>query len=187
MHKLFTFFITFRRDTRNVYKVLFLNFIYQEEIRSFAAAAVVDAALQMLSSGHDQMEDNIVSQLKSLLIASDEDPEKEEKEKLLTELSRMLLEMGVDVNKLSLVTQHSIGCYFICTSEAELRQLRGYFECDLMKIVLQKIFTLLLKDCRKVFIIRLTWDIGEYNDCLRRLAELMATGWLISFDCHVLS
>ena len=134
----------------------------------FQAAAVVVAKLSEQST-----ENNIVSQLRSLYVKQD-DPEKVKKEHLLTEINNNLEKLGVDTNRLILTVANSIWCYFICTSEEQLKQLRRHFESGLMRNVLMKMFTLLANNGDIVMTHPLKWDSRDYHKSLQEVCRLIA-------------
>ena len=135
-------------------------------------AAVVHAELKQPSSDSvENTEVKIVSQMKSLII-TENDPKKEEKETCLAQLETYIKPLGAMGRKLVLAMGESIRCYFICTYEEELQQLRQHYESGLMKKVLEKIFTLLADNEETVFIRHLKWDFIEYSNCVQHLSNL---------------
>jgi hypothetical protein len=143
----------------------------------FAGAFVPHATSVSQSSGDvKSAEENLVSQLKSLIHIDANDPEKTDKEILLAQMESSLNKLGVDISKWNLVPKNSIGCFFICNSSEELLQLRGHFDSGLMKDVLQEIFTLLSKNGDQLVITELKLDHEEFDDCLQRLSQLSGNG-----------
>jgi hypothetical protein len=96
----------------------------------FQVAVNVHATLSQQSAFSVKiLEDGIVSEYK-LCLATD-DPRKEELKRLLAKLE----------SEMVLVPSDSIGCYFICSSQEHLIQLRRHFISGVMQNVLEKIFS----------------------------------------------
>ena len=100
------------------------------------------------------------------------DPKKEEKETCLAQLETYIIPLGSMDRKLVLVIGESIRCYFICTSDEELQQLRQHYDSGLMKNILEKIFTPLADNDETICIRHLKWDLNDYNDCVRGFSSL---------------
>ena len=121
-------------------------------------------------------ESDLVSKLRSLHVEKD-DPEKERKEKLLADINSCLKELGAACDKFTVTKGNSIWCYFLCSSEQQLQQLREHFMSGLMTNVLMKIFKLLADDGDNVVMTHpLKWNPEDYIESVRRLCHLNTLG-----------
>lgn len=142
--------------------------------------AVVHAELQQPSTDSaESMENNIISNLRSLCIMTNDDPLKEEKEKILSKINILFAQLtglDFDSSKLALVKGNSILCFFLCSSEKQIKQLWSYYMSGLMKHVLEKVFTLLVNNDEAVVIRELQWELEECHRSVQRVNELNAFG-----------
>lgn len=88
-----------------------------------------------------------------------------------------LTEMGLDaVTDLVMVTGKSVGCYFMCSSEERLIQLRKHFTTGVMRNALQNVVTFLTGAGQPISICHLKWDSQEYWQTMQRLIGMRTLG-----------
>ena len=133
-------------------------------------AVIVEARLENPST-----ESDLVSKLRLLYVKND-DPEKERKEKLLADINSWLKELGADGDNFTVTKGNSIWCFFMCSSEQQLHQLREHFLSGLMTNILMKIFKLLADDDDVVMTHPLKWNSEDYIESMRRLYQLNTLG-----------
>jgi hypothetical protein len=83
---------------------------------------------------------------------------------------------------------NSILCYFICSSEEQIWQLRCWNKSGRLQTFLESVFTLLAGSSEKISIDQLTWNLDDYNGSLIRLSQLKALGmcfFLNELTCFV--
>lgn len=90
------------------------------------------------------------------------------REEKLEQLEAQLERIAMDSDQVSM-SSGSIYTIFICRSASELQQLRNHFESELLKEVLEQIFTLLAGINEHIFIKYYKWDQGMFNKCLQQL------------------
>jgi hypothetical protein len=73
----------------------------------------------------------------------------------------------------------SILCYFICSSEQQIRQLHRLYDSGHLQTFLESIFTLLVKSSDRILIEQLTWNSDNYEESIVRLSELKKLGMCI--------
>jgi hypothetical protein len=91
----------------------------------------------------------------------------------LNKLKSLLRKSGF---KMTFKKSNSILCYFICSSEEQIWQLRRWFKSGRLQTFLDNVFTLLVGSSEKISIDQLTWNLDDYNESLVRLSQLKALG-----------
>jgi hypothetical protein len=133
--------------------------------------------LQVPPSGDVKAKEiSLVSLLRSMYIKTDDDPKMEEKENMLAEVNKLFSVLGIDYSKLFLKAGNSILCYFICSSDKQLRELRSHYKSGLMQQVLEDVFTLLSNKDEKIVIRQLQWNFEDYCQSIQRVRLLNALG-----------
>lgn len=89
-------------------------------------------------------------------------------------------ELNNHLRGLALVKTNSILCYFICSYEEQIWQLRRWYKSGRLQIVLESIFTLLVGNNDRISIRQLTWNQDNYNESLLRLSQLKALGMCVA-------
>lgn len=152
--------------------------------KCFVLLCLVTAKIRaILTENSETLDDKIVSEWR-LMETSSDNPSGGDKEKNLTRLNKTLGKMGIDGWQFVLATANSIGCYFICTSEAQLQRLRQLYESSEMKRILEEIFSLLADET--VDIDCLEWNAEEYEESVSVITHLNLPGeqlWCILSIC----
>jgi predicted SPOUT superfamily RNA methylase MTH1 len=102
------------------------------------------------------------------LIEIESNPEK--KKELVSELGKMGY-VGFELKQ-----TNSILCYFICSFEEQIWQLRSWYKSGRLQTLLESVFTLLVGNGEKVLIDQLTWNSDDYNASILHLRQLKALG-----------
>ena len=135
---------------------------------SFVIAVAVHSELeQSRSASVRYAEDTILAQFRSILdqIRSVADPE--HNQRLLNEMNGELNRIQTRIGQIFLRKGGSIVSYFICTLQEQLQQMRGHFNCGLMKYVLESVYILLYGEVEKICICRIHWNQTDYQDSLQ--------------------
>ena len=121
---------------------------------------------EICSENEDFLESRITSTLQDLQTSVEGDSVKMAKFKKLLEEQLKKLAIN-DVGQMNLEKRHSVDATIMSKSLRHLKQLRAHYESGLMKTVLENIYTLLADNNQAVNVRNISWDIMNYNDCLR--------------------
>jgi hypothetical protein len=91
----------------------------------------------------------------------------------VNKLKNRLRELGV---KTIFRKSNSVLCYFICSYEEQIWQLRCWYKSGRLQTLLESVFTLLVGSSDRISIDQLIWNQDNYNDSLLRLSQLKALG-----------
>jgi hypothetical protein len=119
-----------------------------------------------------------MSKLESILLAVDADP-RVAGDKVHEYVNKIIADLTDGRSKTFFTKKRSILCCFICTSDEQLEILRYYYDSEILKEKLEKIFKMLVNRSSEVRIKQLTWDSKDYEDCRQRLKKLISLGWCI--------
>ena len=109
-------------------------------------------------------EDRIVSQWRE--VSADEQHE------LRQQVDEILRPLGFRTRLLVMERDNSIALYFFCMTLLAVTSLRDLWRSGRLRRIVQSLFTLLAVAGTKIYVIKLTWPLSDYERCLEFLSSL---------------
>ena len=125
---------------------------------------------------------NDMSETENIIVSQWRDVFADEKHELRDKVDEILHPLGLETRLLVMRRANGIAVYFICLTLSAVMSLHDQWCSQQLRVIVQKLFTLLSTASRTVPVRRLIWPVIEYEQCMNLLRSVQGE----EFSAHLI-